>query len=154
MLSDQTAITRPVIVLSRAQAGLNPRTRTMKAAILHTNSTCTPCLQLREDSEYYVPDYLSAEGGDRDRECNRAATKHAKHVIKAEGLLHDAQNLVAVLIASLEYEVDARAVQADATLRQTGKMLRKALVRIDKHSSCHRNLFLAYFALKHRVDDG
>ncbi len=124
----------------------------MKPAILRTNSTCTLGLQLREDPEYYIPDCLSAEDGDPER--HRAARKHAKHLVRAEGLLYGARNLIDVLIASLEYEIDARAMQADATLRHVGKVLRKVQTRIDRHGRRHTNLFLAYFALKDKADDG
>ena len=57
---------------------------------------------------------------------------------------------VAFLFASIEYESDSRAMQAEAVLKIVKKKL-KAHVRIDRQEGDHRNLFLAYFELKARL---
>ncbi len=110
--------------------------------------------QVREDGEFYIPDMLSGEDTDDDIKRHSAASEHAKHLIKAEGLLGEVRSLVEVLIASLSDEVDARAMQAETTLRVIEKKLRKAHHRIDKHDLRHTNLFLAYFDPKDKTDGG
>jgi rubrerythrin len=68
-------------------------------------------------------------------------------------LLDDAENLLAVLLASLEDEGDSRAMQAEAVLKVVRKKLNKAHVRIDRQERSHRNAFLAYFELKGPVEE-
>ena len=53
-----------------------------------------------------------------------------------------------MLLASIEYESDNRAMQADAVLKIVKKKLKKAHGRIDRQEGDHRNLFLAYFESK------
>jgi hypothetical protein len=43
-------------------------------------------------------------------------------------------------------------MQAEAVLKVVRKKLRKAHTRIDRQETHHRNLFLAYFALKAQPD--
>jgi rubrerythrin len=69
-------------------------------------------------------------------------------------LLDDAENLLTVLLASMEQESDSRAMQAEAVLKIVRKKLRKAHTRIDRQDARHRNLFLAYFELKARSEKG
>jgi hypothetical protein len=59
-----------------------------------------------------------------------------------------------VLLASIEYESDSRAMQADAVLKIVKKKLKKAHVRIDRQEGDHRTLFLAYFEVKARLGKG
>lgn len=108
--------------------------------------------QVREDREFYIPDFLSAEDSDDDVKRHSAAARHAKHLIKAEGLLGEVRSLVEVLISSFGDEVDSRAMQAEITLRVIEKKLRKAQHRIDKHDLRHTNLFLAYCDLREKAD--
>lgn len=68
-------------------------------------------------------------------------------------LLDDTENLLGVLLASIEYETDSRAMQAEAVLKIVKKKLKKAHVRIDRQEGEHRNLFLAYFELKARSEE-
>lgn len=68
-------------------------------------------------------------------------------------LIDDAENLLAVLVASTEEEADSRAMQADTVLKIVRKKLNKAHTRIDRQESRHRNLFVAYFELKERAVD-
>ena len=68
-------------------------------------------------------------------------------------LLDDAENLLGVLLALIEYESDSRAMQADAVLKIVKKKLKKAHIRIVWQESDHRNLFLAYFDLKARLGE-
>jgi hypothetical protein len=69
-------------------------------------------------------------------------------------LLDDAENLVAVLMASMEHEGDSRAMQAEAVLKIVRKKLRKAHVRIDRQDARHQELLAAYFELKGRAEEG
>jgi hypothetical protein len=75
-------------------------------------------------------------GGDPDDAADpkliEAADAHAKDLREAMALLDDAENLVAVLMASVEHEGDSRAMQAEAVLKIVRKKLRKAHVRIDR----------------------
>lgn len=73
---------------------------------------------------------------------------------EAMALLVDAENLLELLLASIGYESDSRAMQADAVLKIVDKKLRKAHVRIHRQEGDHRNLFLAYFELKARLGKG
>jgi hypothetical protein len=69
-------------------------------------------------------------------------------------LLDDAENLVAVLMASVEHEGDSRAMQAEAVLKIVRKKLKKAHARIDRQDTRHQKLFVAYFELKGRAEEG
>jgi hypothetical protein len=110
--------------------------------------------QVREEPEYYIPDLLS----DRDHAPGpaliEAAEAETEEQREAMALLDDAENLLAVLLASLEDEGDSRAMQAEAVLKVVRKKLNKAHVRIDRQERSHRNVFLAYFELKERAEAG
>lgn len=108
--------------------------------------------QVREDPGFYVPDLLSDDGYELDTEAWSAADAQAKHLRKAEGCVHDAQNLSGVLRASMQDGADGRAAQADTVLRIIEKKLRKASRAIDRHGRRHSNLFLAYFELRRKAD--
>lgn len=106
---------------------------------------------VREEPEFYVPDHLSA-GHSPDRSAAwAAADRQASDLRHAERHLADAQNLVAVLRASLQDMGDARAMQADTVLRIVSSRLRKAHACIDRHDTRFMNLFLAYFDLRDRA---
>ncbi|HEX2138493.1 MAG TPA: hypothetical protein VHG33_02155 [Woeseiaceae bacterium] len=104
--------------------------------------------QVKEDPEFYVPDLLSDDDYELDVHAWSAADAHAKHLRKAEGWLHDAQNLSRVLRASVQDGADSRAAQADTVLKIIEKRLRKASRAIDRHGRRHSNLFLAYVELR------
>ena len=110
--------------------------------------------QVKEDKAFYIPDLLSDEEDDSNREAHAAAVDHAKHLGQAEHLLGEALNLVGLLLASLGDESDSRAMQIDTALRVIEKKLSKAYNRIDKHDRRHTNLFLAYFDLRGKADEG
>jgi hypothetical protein len=107
--------------------------------------------QVREEGEYYIPDLLTDEDYEPDPALSDAADAHTEAQREAMALLDDAENLLGVLLASIEYESDSRAMQADAVLKIVKKKLKKAHVRIDRQEGDHRNLFLAYFELKARL---
>lgn len=106
--------------------------------------------QVREEGEYYVPDLLKDESYEPDPALHDAAYAHTEGQREAMALLDDAENLLAVLLASMEQESDDRAMQAEAVLKTVRKKLDKAHTRIDRQDARHRNLFLAYFELKAR----
>ena len=83
--------------------------------------------QVREDGGAYGADAL----------------RHAAHLRKAERLLDEARNLVALLLASLGDEADARAMQTEIALKLIEKKLNKAHTQIDRHEARHRTLFAA-----------
>ena len=56
--------------------------------------------------------------------------------------------------ASLVDEGDSRAMQIEAGLKVIEKNLSKAHAQIDKHHSRYTNLFLAYFDLREKTDEG
>jgi hypothetical protein len=111
--------------------------------------------QVREESGFYVPDYIAA---DSRPDLYAAADEQARDLRSAEKHLDDALNLAGVLRASLHDAGDSRAMQADTVLKLIEKLLRKAHNCIDRHDTLYLNLFMAYFDLKespcgHR-DDG
>ena len=108
--------------------------------------------QVREDKAFYVPDFLSSQDG--DPEAWSAAQRHAKHLLKAEGRIDEALNLVNLMLASLFDDSDSRAMQMGAGLRAVRNRLNKACRQIDKHDSRQTNLFLAYFDLIKKTDRG
>jgi hypothetical protein len=110
--------------------------------------------QVREEGEYYIPDPSEDEDYDPDPALFDAAEAHTEEQRKAMALIDDAENLLAVLLASIEQESDSRAMQADTVLRIAKKKLRKAHARIDRQDERYRTLFLAYFALKARLEKG
>jgi hypothetical protein len=110
--------------------------------------------QVREEPEDYLPDRLSDPDEAADPELIEAADAHAKDLREAMALLDDAENLVAVLMASVEHEGDSRAMQAEAVLKIVRKKLRKAHVRIDRQDARHQELFAAYCELKGRAEEG
>jgi hypothetical protein len=108
--------------------------------------------QVREEGEYYIPDLLKDRNYEPDPALYDAAYAHTEAQREAMALLDDAENLVAVLLASTEDVGDDRAMQAEAVLKIVKKKLKKAHIRIDRQEARHRNLFLAYFELKARLD--
>jgi hypothetical protein len=110
--------------------------------------------QVREEPEYYIPDLLSDRDHAPDPALIAAAAAGTEEQREAMALLDDAENLLAVLLASLEDEGDSRAMQAEAVLKVVRKKLNKAHVRIDRQERSHRNVFLAYSELKERAEAG
>lgn len=107
--------------------------------------------QVKEDPEIFcVPDLLSDDASELNTADYSAADRYAKHLRKAEGWLHDAQNLSRVLLASVQDGADDRAVQAATVLKIIEKRLRKVSRAIDRHGRRHSNLFLAYVELRRK----
>jgi hypothetical protein len=107
--------------------------------------------QVREEGEYYILELLKDRNYEPDPALYDAAYAHTEAQREAMALLDEAENLLAVLLASVEDEGDSRAMQAEAVLKIVKKKLRKAHTRIDRQEARHRNLFLAYFELKARL---
>ena len=108
--------------------------------------------QVREDGEEYeIPDLLGDEDYEPEAVLSHAAFEHTEAERKAMGLLDDAENLLSVLLDAIQDDGDSRAMQTEAVLKVVGKKLRKAHTRVDRQEWRHRNLFLAYFDLKCRV---
>ncbi len=78
------------------------------------------------------------EGGGVYHADRAAAFRRAAHLRKAERLLDEARNLVALLLASLGDEADARAMQTEIALKLVEKKLNKAHTQIDRHEARHR----------------
>jgi hypothetical protein len=104
--------------------------------------------QVREDKEFYIPNFLSDEHYESHPELHAAAAEHAGDLRRAERCLDEALNLIGVLLASMEDPSDSRAMQAETVPKIIEKKLTKAHTQIDKHGTRHTNLFLAYFDLK------
>lgn len=104
------------------------RTSTQHAGLFAANTAW----QVREDGGVYSADAL----------------RHAAHLRKAERLLDEARNLVALLLASLGDEADARAMQAEIALKLIEKKLNKAHTQIDRHEARHKTRFVARSDLK------
>lgn len=101
--------------------------------------------QVREDSSFDVPDMLSDKQNPPDREIFNAASEHAVHLAKAQGLVADAMHLIRMMAEALGQEGDRRAEQTDAACRAIERPLSEAYNLIDRHDSRHINLFVAYF---------
>lgn len=108
--------------------------------------------QVREEPEDYRPDRLSDPDDAAVPELIEVVDAHAKDLREAMALLDDAENLVAVLMASVEYETDSRAMQAETVLQIVREKLREAHGRIDRQDKQHQKLFVAYFELKGRFE--
>ena len=101
-------------------------------------------------SSTYIPDPLTDEDYEPDPALSDAADAQTEGQREAMALLDDVENLLGVLLASIEHESDSRAMQAEAVLKIVKKKLKKAHIRIDRQEGDHRNLFLAYFEQKAR----
>lgn len=110
--------------------------------------------QVREEDEFYIPDFTRTGAGRSRPDVYAAANDHARHLREAEGQLADALNLARVLRGSVQQADDAAAVQADTVLKIVEKKLRKANRALDRHDTRHLNLFMAYFDLKDRCEPG
>lgn len=117
---------------------------------LETNalSAVTPFRQLKEDPEFYIPDYIRGDTDTSSADLYAAADDHARDLRKAEKHLDDAFNLAGVLRASLQEAGDSRAMQADTVLKIIEKLLTRAHRCIDRHDTRFMNLFMAYFDSK------
>lgn len=104
--------------------------------------------QIREEGEFYIPDFTSENPYGSRPEVYSAANDHAEDLRQAEQHLDDALNLARVLRASLQDEGDSRAMQADTVLKIIEERLNQGHACIDRHDARHLNLFLAYFDLK------
>ena len=92
--------------------------------------TANTLRQVREDGAVYRAD-------------RAAVFRHDVHLRKAERLLDEARNLVALLLASLGDEADARAMQTEIALKLIEKKLSKVHARIDRHEAAHGSSFVA-----------
>lgn len=106
--------------------------------------------QVREDRDFYIPDFMSENPYGTRREVYSAANDHARELRDAEQRLDDALNLAGVLRAAVQGEDDSRAMQADTVLKIMEQKLGEARNCIDRHVARHLNLFMAYFELKER----
>ena len=104
--------------------------------------------QIREDGDFYIPDFITADPYNSRPKVYSAANDHARDLRRAQQQLDDVLNLARVLRASVQGEDDGRAMQADTVLKIIEKKLSKAHAFIDRHDARHLNLFMAYFDLK------
>ena len=129
-----------------------PRPNICRAASPHGDPAAGG--QVREHGdEYDIPDLLGDEDYEPEAVLSHAAYEHTEAERKTMGLLDDAENLLSVLLDAIQDDGDSRAMQTEAVLKVVGKKLRKAHTRVDRQEWRHRNLFLAYFDLKDRVQD-
>ena len=139
---------------SRAgQAAPGLRTRSGGCNVYRPTFRLPANWQVREDSEFYIPDLLSDTEYDANPKAYAAFAQQAKHLHKVESLLDDAWNLVRLMQASLGDEGDDRAMQIEAGLKAVEKKLGKAHAQIDRHHTRYTNLFFAYFDLKDKSDE-
>jgi hypothetical protein len=71
-----------------------------------------------------------------------AAADHAKHLYEAQALVGDALNLAGLLLASLEDQGDARAMQVSTAVAVIEDKLKAAYNQLDEHEACHARLFV------------
>jgi hypothetical protein len=110
--------------------------------------------QVREESEYYIPDVLEDEDYYSNPALTDAASAHTRNVCDAQRQLEDAASLVGVLLDAVEHDSDTRAAQTRSVLEFAVECLHKAHHLIDEQASSDRNLFLAYFELKGEMEEG
>jgi multidrug resistance efflux pump len=146
-------------VATRAAAGLTKRPGIRAYSLptachaISSHGDPAPGWQVREEQgEYDIPDPMEDEHFEPDRELFHAANAYTEEQREAMALLDEAENLLAVLMAAVENDADSRAAQVEAVLNVARKKLSKAHVRIDRQDGRHRDLFLAYFALKAQSD--
>ena len=111
-------------------------------------SAVTPFRQLKEDREFYIPDYIGGDADSSSPDLYAAADEHARELRKAEKHRDDAFSLTGVLRASLQEAGDSRAEQAGTVLKMIEKSLNRAHRCIDRHDTRFMNLFMAYFDSK------
>jgi len=114
----------------------------------HAESAIEGLRRIREDGDFYIPDFMSADPFKSRPKVYSAANDHAGNLRKAQQQLDDVLNLARVLRASVQGEDDGRAMQADTVLKIIERKLSKAHASIDRHDARHLNLFMAYFDLK------
>lgn len=103
--------------------------------------------ELDDEPDFIVPQIVSKRP-DQDRwahDVGMAAIDHAKHLQKAEGRIGKAKGLAETLRCALLSSAYNPEPFADDVVESIISQLSKAQDQIDKHSSEHRNLFLAYF---------
>lgn len=132
---------------SPCNADARPRSN---AGEVRPHATTSSRWLVREDNPYEIPDIDTGGADELDYEQHQAAAEHAEHLHDAQRDLDEAQNLVAVLLASLEGEGDSRAMQAEAVLQIVDSRIRRAHEQLDRHADRHSNLFFAYFDLRDR----
>ena len=109
--------------------------------------------QVKEDPGSYTPHLLSGKRYADNPKTHSAAADHAQHLLKAERLLDEAQNLAGLMLASLDDECDSRAMQTETALKVIEKKLSEAHTQIDRHHRCHTELFLNYFDLRDKTNE-
>jgi hypothetical protein len=77
---------------------------------------------------------------------------HAAHLYEAQGQIGDALNLAGLLLASLEDQGDARAMQVSTAVTVIEEKLKNAYNRLDEHEARHTKLFLAYAELRDKAE--
>lgn len=110
-------------------------------------SAVTSVRQVREERDFYIPDFMSDNPYKSRPKAYSAANEHARELREAEQHLDDALNLAGVLRAAVQGGDDSRAMQADTVLKIIEARLSEAHRCIDRHSTRHLNLFMAYFDL-------
>lgn len=86
--------------------------------------------------------HVREDQGDYDTDAYDAAADHAKHLYEAQALVGDALNLAGLLLASLEDQGDARAMQVSTAVAVIEDKLKQAYHQLDEHEACHAKLFV------------
>jgi hypothetical protein len=106
-------------------------------------------------ADFIVPRIIGKRRPDTDEwthDAMMAAGKHAKHLRKAEDRLAKAKGLAETLRCALRSDDYDPEPFADDIAASIVGLLGKAQTQIDRHSTDHSNLFLAYFE-KERASD-
>lgn len=77
---------------------------------------------------------------DADTDTHDAATDHAKPLHEAQHLVGDVLNLAGLLLAALEDQGDARAMQVSTAVTVIEDKLKAAYNRLDEHEARHVTL--------------
>ncbi len=100
---------------------------------------------VQEKKTFYVPDVLSRDVSAADIACHAAANAHAKHLTTAARLVGESMDLLGLVIAVCDDEVERSELRPETALRLIEKRLIEAGRQMDCHAIEHTNLFLAYF---------
>lgn len=106
-----------------------------------------------EQSQFKIPNVQQDANFNPSPELDKAAEESSAALVDAMAFLDEAQNLVGVLLASIEGKGDSRSAQAETVLRLVEQRIRQSHEKVDETERRHRNLFLAYFGRVMPNDD-
>lgn len=145
--------------IAAVRAGIHPIRSTVHhvpcaSPVADNAALPTTVMQLEEDGEFYVPDFLLDDDYEIRPALFDAAEEHARDLHEAERCIDEALNLADVLRAAMGDAGDSRAMQVDTVMAIVREKLSRAHARIDEYETRYLNLFIAYVELKKQSAGG